>query len=98
MENKLCRGWPDVSSSEEWFGRTRLSTPYEGCSITLRRRERVMILDKTVYRQVLGHFTTGVAVLSTCSQAGLAGLTINSFCSVSLDPPLVLVCIDLQSN
>lgn len=57
-----------------------------------------MILDKTVYRQVLGHFTTGVAVLTTCGRAGLAGLTINAFCSVSLDPPLVLVCIDRGSR
>src|SRR2546422_7315838 len=34
---------------------------------------------------------------STRSHEGLAGLTVNSFTSVSLDPPLVLICIDLYS-
>lgn len=56
-----------------------------------------MALDKTFYRQVMGCFTTGVAVLTARSQAGVAGLTINSFCSVSLDPPLILVCVDRNS-
>lgn len=56
-----------------------------------------MALDKSFYRQVLGHFTTGVAILTTRSSAGLAGMTINSFCSVSLSPPLVLVCVDRGS-
>lgn len=57
-----------------------------------------MAMDKSLYRQVLGHFATGVAVLTTRGSTGLAGMTINSFCSVSLDPPLVLVCIDLNSH
>jgi flavin reductase (DIM6/NTAB) family NADH-FMN oxidoreductase RutF len=42
-------------------------------------------------RQALGHFATGVAVVTTRSKTGkLEGLTINSFSAVSLDPPLVL--------
>lgn len=50
-------------------------------------------------RQCLGHFATGVAV-ATCEHAGRGpkGLTINSFTSVSMDPPLVLVCLDRRSR
>lgn len=57
-----------------------------------------MAIDTSLYRQVMGRFATGVAVLTTCSPAGPVGLTINSFCSVSLDPPLVLVCVDRKSS
>lgn len=57
-----------------------------------------MAIDKSLYRQVMGRFATGVAVLTTHSPAGPVGLTINSFCSVSLDPPLVLVCVDRKSS
>ncbi len=50
-------------------------------------------------RQCLGHFATGVAVV-TYETAALEprGLTVNSFTSVSLDPPLVLICLNKQSR
>lgn len=57
-----------------------------------------MAIDKSLYRQVMGRFATGVAILTTSSTTGPVGLTINSFCSVSLDPPLVLVCVDRKSS
>lgn len=57
-----------------------------------------MTIQKALFRQVMGHFTTGVTVTTTRNQGMLAGLTVNSFCSVSLNPPLVLVCIDLKST
>jgi flavin reductase (DIM6/NTAB) family NADH-FMN oxidoreductase RutF len=56
-----------------------------------------MTIDKDFFRQVMGQFATGVTVVTTRSQETLAGLTVNSFASVSLDPPLVLICIDLHS-
>lgn len=43
-------------------------------------------------RDVLGHFATGVAIVTTTTPSGPAGLTVNSLTSVSLDPPLVLFC------
>ena len=47
------------------------------------------------FRKVCSRFATGVAVLTVSDQAGGPhGLTVNSFTSVSADPPLVLVCID----
>jgi flavin reductase (DIM6/NTAB) family NADH-FMN oxidoreductase RutF len=50
-------------------------------------------------RQVLGRFATGVAVITTMAADGRpAGMTVNSFSSVSLDPPLVLFCISRDSR
>ena len=44
------------------------------------------------FRQVLGHFCTGVTVITTMDADGPAGFTCQSFAAVSLDPPLVLFC------
>ncbi|MFB9269995.1 flavin reductase family protein [Bradyrhizobium erythrophlei] len=50
-------------------------------------------------RQCLGHFATGVAVVSYETAAfEVRGLTVNSFTSVSLDPPLVLICLNKRSR
>jgi 3-hydroxy-9,10-secoandrosta-1,3,5(10)-triene-9,17-dione monooxygenase reductase component len=46
-------------------------------------------IDSGRYRQVLGHFTTGVTVITAAAEAGPVGLAVGSFSSVSLDPPLV---------
>jgi len=54
--------------------------------------------DSRAFRNALGSYTTGVAVITTGTQDGsAAGLTINSFASVSLDPPLVLWSLSLYS-
>jgi flavin reductase (DIM6/NTAB) family NADH-FMN oxidoreductase RutF len=46
------------------------------------------------FRGVMGHFTTGITVVASRGENGEpVGLTVNAFSSVSLDPPLVLVCI-----
>jgi flavin reductase (DIM6/NTAB) family NADH-FMN oxidoreductase RutF len=51
------------------------------------------------FRRVLGHFATGVTVLTTCdTDARPTGLTASAFSSVSLDPPLVLICVDHKSQ
>ena len=51
------------------------------------------------FRRVLGHFATGVTVVSTCDgDARPTGLTVSAFCSLSLDPPLILVCVDHKSQ
>ncbi len=46
------------------------------------------------YRRVLGAFATGVTVVTAEDAEGALGLTVNSFTSVSLKPPLVLWCLD----
>jgi flavin reductase (DIM6/NTAB) family NADH-FMN oxidoreductase RutF len=57
-----------------------------------------MTLDTKAFRQALGCFPTGVAVVTACGDAADIGITVNSFTSVSLDPPLVMWCIDRKSD
>ena len=48
-----------------------------------------------LYRQVMGNWATGVTIVSTSGREGKPyGLTVSSFTSVSLDPVLILVCLD----
>lgn len=58
-----------------------------------------MTIDKRAFRDALGCFATGVTVVTTTTaEGGHLGLTANSFSSVSLDPPLVLFCLDNQAS
>jgi flavin reductase (DIM6/NTAB) family NADH-FMN oxidoreductase RutF len=51
-------------------------------------------VDQTTLRRTLARFATGVTVVTSVTTDGQrVGCTANSFCSVSLDPPLVLVCM-----
>jgi flavin reductase (DIM6/NTAB) family NADH-FMN oxidoreductase RutF len=51
------------------------------------------------FRRLLGHFATGVTVVTTCdADARPTGLTVSAFASLSLEPPLVLVCVDHKSQ
>jgi flavin reductase (DIM6/NTAB) family NADH-FMN oxidoreductase RutF len=58
-----------------------------------------LVIGPDDFRRVLGHFATGVTVLTTTDSEGRpAGLTASAFTSVSLEPPLVLVCVDHKSQ
>lgn len=57
-----------------------------------------MSIEQDFFRRVMGQFATGVTIVAAASADGLSGLTVNSFSSVSLDPPLVLICVDLKSH
>jgi len=58
-----------------------------------------MTIDANELRRVMGHFATGVTVVTTRDGNGRCyGLTVNAVCSLSLVPPLVLVCIDKQAE
>ncbi len=46
-------------------------------------------IDPALFRQVLGHFPTGVTVVTAAGADGPVGVAIGSFASISLDPPLV---------
>jgi flavin reductase (DIM6/NTAB) family NADH-FMN oxidoreductase RutF len=51
-------------------------------------------LDRDEFRRACARFATGVCVLTTCTPDGRPhGLTVNSFTSLSLDPPLVMAAI-----
>ena len=54
-----------------------------------------MAIDSQKLRRILGHFATGVTVITTKDLAGAPfGLTANAFTSLSLNPPLILICVD----
>jgi len=55
-------------------------------------------VEQAEFRQALAHFASGVTVITTQHQGQLHGTTVSSFCSLSLQPPLVLVGIDLSAT
>lgn len=55
-------------------------------------------IDPRLLRRVMGRFATGVAVVSFLRAGEPAGMTVNSFLSVSLTPPLVLVSVRQTSS
>ena len=58
-----------------------------------------MPIDKNELRRVMGHFATGVAIITTVAKDGeLVGLTANALTSVSLVPPLLLICVDKNAE
>ena len=50
------------------------------------------------FRKALGCFATGVTVITVDYEGQVQGMTANAFASVSLDPPLVLVCVDHRAR
>jgi flavin reductase (DIM6/NTAB) family NADH-FMN oxidoreductase RutF len=50
------------------------------------------------FRAVMGHFATGVTVVTAAAPDGPVGLTANAVCSLSLDPLLLLVCFDNEAR
>jgi flavin reductase (DIM6/NTAB) family NADH-FMN oxidoreductase RutF len=56
-----------------------------------------MPFDSQKQRKIMGHFATGVTVVTTDGEAGSHGLTANAVASLSLDPPLVLVAVDKRA-
>jgi flavin reductase (DIM6/NTAB) family NADH-FMN oxidoreductase RutF len=50
--------------------------------------------DRQRFRAVMGHFATGVAVVTGMGSEGAVGMTTNALCSLSLEPLLVVACVD----
>ena len=58
-----------------------------------------MTVEPRAFRDTLGRMPTGVTVITTTAQDGeMHGVTIGSFSSLSLEPPLVLFCLDKEAN
>ncbi len=51
-----------------------------------------------VFRQVMGRFATGVTIVTTRHGDAMHGTTMSAVCSVSLEPQLMLVCVDHESD
>jgi flavin reductase (DIM6/NTAB) family NADH-FMN oxidoreductase RutF len=52
-----------------------------------------MAIDQAEFRRAMGHFAAGVTVVTSKFEGANAGITVTAFTSLSLDPPLVIVCI-----
>jgi flavin reductase (DIM6/NTAB) family NADH-FMN oxidoreductase RutF len=58
-----------------------------------------MTIDPDSFRSVLGRFASGITVVSTLDASGRdVGMTVSAFASVSLDPPLISVCIERRAS
>lgn len=58
-----------------------------------------MSVTEDEFRNVLGRFASGVSVVTTVAADGKnQGMTVSAFCSVSLVPPLVLICIERNAS
>lgn len=57
-----------------------------------------MPIDESRFRGVMGRFATGVAIVTSRDGDSVRGTTMNAFCSVSLAPPLVLVCVERTTS
>jgi 3-hydroxy-9,10-secoandrosta-1,3,5(10)-triene-9,17-dione monooxygenase reductase component len=82
--------WPSSSLIDSWLGDDEID-------FELRPGEDVAVHDDPeakaaarLFRDVLGRFASGITVITTMSGGQPVGMTCQSFCSVSLDPPLVL--------
>jgi len=58
-----------------------------------------MAINQDEFRAALGRFASGVTIVTTRDKTGrFHGITVSAFCSVSLEPPLILVCIDKDTG
>lgn len=55
-------------------------------------------IEPRTFRDTMGRFATGVTVVTVAHGDRLRGMTANSFTSLSLDPPLLLVCVDHRAS
>ena len=72
-----------------WGEDEGIATPVSGAWWGVTARE---------LREAFGAFATGVAIVTAEGWQGPVGITVNSFTSVSLDPPLLLFCIDRRNR
>ncbi len=57
------------------------------------------MIDSETFRSVLGRFASGVTIVTARDDAGEDhGMTVSAFCSLSLQPPLVLLCVDHEAS
>lgn len=56
------------------------------------------MMDTSTFRRLRGRFASGIAIITARDGDRDVGMTVSSFCTVSVSPPLVLVCIDRAAS
>lgn len=87
--------WPQ-ELVEDFVGGSYALHPGEESAVD--PEDSVAVVHAARFRETLGRFATGVTVVTGQGPDGPVGLTCQSFSSVSLDPPLVLVCVARTSR
>jgi 3-hydroxy-9,10-secoandrosta-1,3,5(10)-triene-9,17-dione monooxygenase reductase component len=72
-----------------------MNTPIRAASVPVAPP---LPIDATGFRSFFRHYASGVSVITACTPDGPRGLTATSVCALSLDPPLLLVCITRNSR
>lgn len=57
-----------------------------------------MPVSSDQFKGAMRRWASGVSILTTRREGGIQGITVSAFCSVSLNPPLLLVCIDKKAR
>jgi len=55
-------------------------------------------IDRDTFKEIMSRWASGVTVVTVRCPDGIHGMTASSFCSVSLDPPLVLICVNRRNR
>ena len=90
-----------VSGRLPWLAADRLGGRASRSTVTALRLANgdSRVVDAATFRGVMSSFPTGVGVVTTLDESGQPrGLTCSAIASVSLNPPLMLVCVDLRSG
>src|SRR5690348_12809271 len=56
------------------------------------------MVDTTTFRRLRGRFASGIAIITARDGERDVGMTVSAFCTVSVSPPLVLVCVDRTAS
>lgn len=57
-----------------------------------------MPVDSRAFKEIMSRWSSGITVVTCRREGGIHGMTASSFTSVSLDPPLLLICIDRRTR
>ena len=82
----------------DWFHAHWLSRRASGVVTNLPQVNSTDQVDASAFRGALAQWASGVTIVTAATADGPVGLTASSFSSLSLDPPLVLVCIDQRGG
>jgi flavin reductase (DIM6/NTAB) family NADH-FMN oxidoreductase RutF len=94
-------GFPDHFVDDIEFDQVRLRSrqPDDRVEVTGMSSNTLPAVDSAAFRKACGRFATGITIVTVIGPDGHPhGMTVNSFTSVSLEPPMVLVCIDRKAT